>query len=307
MDIQQILMLGLMFVVAVGLAFRLIPMLWPNTALKRRIDAMVASEDQDYTSRHWVVRLTPVAKRLAKFATPSSEDEGIGVRMLNAGIRSEAAPSMYYAAKTALLLALPFLAWLLIPASVKPMMRMLGILAAAAAGMYLPNTILNNMIKRRQGKLVDNLADALEMMRVCVEAGLGFDAAMVRVTRELGGKCPELKDEFDLTLLEVNAGSGRDVALRRLALRTGVDDILSLTTMLIQADRFGISVGDALKTYTKELRSKRQQRAEEKAAKLSVTLLLPMVLFIFPAMFGVLIGPGILRIVRILSPAMTGG
>jgi tight adherence protein C len=307
MESDELMLYGLIGVAVVAVLVACVALLSRKDPLKQRIAAMEQSDEADFTSTHWLVRIAPISQRLARFASPEGGDSSIGLRMLNAGLRGESATSFYYAAKTGLMLALPLLAWFLLPGTLSMTMLGLSLLGAAALGMYLPGMVLNSKIKGRKAKLLDGLPDALEMMRVCVEAGLGFDAAMTRVTRELGQKSPELQQEFELTLHEVNAGSSRDAALRKLALRTDLEDVVSLTTMLIQADRFGISVGDALKTYTKELRVRRQQRGEEKAAKLSVQLLIPMTLFVFPAMFGVLLGPGVLNIIHTLLPTMSGG
>ena len=186
------------------------------------------------------------------------------------------------------------------------MWLLLAVLAVSALGFYLPNLVLSRMIERRQRKLFEDLPDALDLMTVCVEAGLGLDAAMARVTQEIGVKSHALRDEFELVLLELRAGSGRDKALRNLSLRTGVEDIDTLAAMLIQADRFGTSVGDSLRVYTDNLRTKRRMRAEEKAAKIALKLLFPLMFFIFPALITVLIGPSAIQVVRQLVPAMSG-
>jgi tight adherence protein C len=142
-------------------------------------------------------------------------------------------------------------------------------------------------------------------MTVCVEAGLGLDAAMLRVTEEIGAKSPILKTELELLLLELRAGAGREKALRNLAARTGVEDIDTLTTMLIQADRFGTSIGDSLRVYTDSLRTKRRMKAEEQAAKIALKLLFPLIFFIFPTLIVVLVGPAAIQIYRQLLPTMT--
>jgi tight adherence protein C len=182
-----------------------------------------------------------------------------------------------------------------------------GLLATSAVGFYLPNLVLTRMIDRRQRALFEELPDALDLMTVCVEAGLGLDAAMLRVTAELGVTSRALKEEFELVLLELRAGSGREKALRNLALRTGVEDIDTLTGMLIQADRFGTSVGDSLRVFTDNLRTKRRLRAEEKAAKIALKLLFPLMFFIFPTLIVVLVGPAAIQIVRQLFPVMMAG
>jgi len=174
----------------------------------------------------------------------------------------------------------------------------------SAVGFYVPNLVLTRLIDSRQRKLFEDLPDALDLMTVCVEAGLGLDAAMMRVTQEIGVKSRALKDEFEMVLLELRAGSGRDKALRNLSLRTGVEDIDTLAAMLIQADRFGTSVGDSLRVYTDNLRTKRRMRAEEQAAKIALKLLFPLMFFIFPTLLTVLVGPSAIQVVRQLLPTM---
>jgi len=179
-------------------------------------------------------------------------------------------------------------------------------LVASAVGFYLPNLILSRIVERRQRALFEALPDALDLMTVCVEAGLGIDAAMMRVTEEIGVRSPDLRDEFALMLLELRAGAAREKALRNLAVRTGVEDIDALATMLIQADRFGTSMGDSLRVYTETLRMKRRLRAEEQAAKIALKLLFPLIFCIFPTLMVVLLGPAIINICRVLLPSMAG-
>jgi tight adherence protein C len=214
---------------------------------------------------------------------------------------------LFFASKTLLALVLPALTLLACAGQFNDMPRiylLLFALCASAFGFYLPNGVLARLIERRRRALFEDLPDAVDLMTVCVEAGLGFDAALSRVTDEIGMRSKALHDEFELVLLELRAGSGRDKALRNLALRTGVEDIDTLTTMLIQADRFGTSIGDSLRVYTDNLRTKRRLRAEEKAAKIALKLLFPLIFFIFPTLIIVLLGPAALQTARILAPAL---
>jgi tight adherence protein C len=161
------------------------------------------------------------------------------------------------------------------------------------------------LIESRQRVLFEALPDALDLMAVCIEAGLGLDAAMLRVNAELGVRSHALKEEFELLLLELRAGSGRDKALKNLALRTGVEDIDTLVAMLIQADRFGTSIGDSLRVFIDNLRTKRRLRAEEKAAKIALKLLFPLIFCIFPTLIAVLLGPAIIQVMRQVFPTMS--
>jgi len=215
----------------------------------------------------------------------------------------------YLVAAALLALVLPALALLGITLFAGPDARqflLLATLSMAALGFYLPNVVLSRLVEMRQRSLFEDLPDALDLMTVCVEAGLGLDAAMQRVAEEIGVKSHALKEELELVLLELRAGAGRDKALRNLALRTGVEDIDTLTSMLIQADRFGTSVGDSLRVFVDTLRTKRRLRAEEQAAKIALKLLFPLMFCIFPTLIMVLIGPAAMQVARQLLPTMGG-
>lgn len=313
MRVDQIAILALLFMIVFGIALKAMSLLRPDP-LKRRIrqiatvsgGATQTSEPQD---TRWVESITKVSKRVARFSLPSEDWSRslLRVRFINAGLRSESAPAMYFASKTLLALVLPAIVVIALSGRFQDtphIYLLLAVLMASAFGFYLPNGVLSRLVERRKRSLFEDLPDAVDLMTVCVEAGLGFDAALSRVTDEIGMKSQALRDELELVLLELRAGSGRDKALRNLALRTGVEDIDTLTTMLIQADRFGTSIGDSLRVYTDNLRTKRRLRAEEKAAKISLKLLFPLIFFIFPSLIIVLIGPAALQAVRLLLPTM---
>ena len=156
------------------------------------------------------------------------------------------------------------------------------------------------MAKKRQHKMQLGLADALDLMVVSVEAGLGLDQAIMRVADELSFAYPDLSDELKLVNIELRAGKARTEALRNLGDRTGLEDVASLTTMLIQTDKFGTSVAQSLRVYSETLRTKRRQRAEEKAAKLGVKLVFPLVFCLFPALYVVVLGPAVIKIMHSL-------
>lgn len=177
-------------------------------------------------------------------------------------------------------------------------------LLAAGLGWFGPDLWVSRKIKLRQKKLRQALPDAMDLLVICVEVGLGLDQAMMRVAEELELSHPELSDEFQIVNLEMRMGKTRMDALRELADRTGLDDIKALVGILVQTDRFGTSIVQALRTYSDELRTKRRQRAEEAAAKVSVKMVPVLVFFIFPALLAVIIGPAVLQIMRNLLPAM---
>jgi tight adherence protein C len=176
-----------------------------------------------------------------------------------------------------------------------------------ALGYLLPGMVLARLAKRRAHRIRLSLADMLDLLVVSVEAGLGLDQAISRVGAELAFAYPELSDELRLINLELRAGKARSEALRNLADRTGVDDLSSLVTMLIQTDKFGTSVAQSLRVYSDTLRTKRRQRAEEAAAKTGVKMVFPLVFCIFPAIWVVTIGPAAIRFVTVLFPMIEKG
>ena len=165
---------------------------------------------------------------------------------------------------------------------------MLGLL-----GWMAPFFYVDGRVKSRQTAISKALPDTLDLLVVCVEAGLGLNQALVRVSDEVDRISPEMSDELTVVNLEIRAGTPRDEALRRLGERTGVDDVRSLTSMLLQTDRFGTSIADALRVHSETLRTKRMQKAEEAAAKTTVKMLFPLIFFIFPSIFVVLVGPAV--------------
>ena len=173
-------------------------------------------------------------------------------------------------------------------------------------GAVIPDLWLRRAILRRQEEIQYALPDAMDLAVIAVEAGLGLDQALMRVGDEITTAHPALADELRLRNLEVNMGRSRSDALRNLAERTGVEDLKALIAILIQTDKFGTSVGQALRTFSDSLRVKRRQRAEEQAAKLAIKMVVPMVLFIFPGVFIVIVGPAFIAIIRDLLPTLSG-
>lgn len=173
-------------------------------------------------------------------------------------------------------------------------------------GALIPDLILSRLIAGRKERIQLGLPDALDLTVVCVEAGLGLDQALMRIGQEIRMPHPDLSEELRLANLEMNMGRTRADALRNLGRRSGVDDLKALCAILIQTDRFGTSIGQALRVYAESLRTKRRQRAEERAAKIAVKMIPPLVVFIFPAMFVVIVGPAVISILRDLLPTMSG-
>ncbi len=173
---------------------------------------------------------------------------------------------------------------------------------ALAAGVLLPRIHLRARIRRRQEDIQDALPDALDLLVVCVEAGLGLNSAFIKIAEEFRLSSPFLSEEFDIVNREMVAGKPRIDALRALATRTGVEDVKALVAMLIQTERLGTSLSQSLRVHSDSLRTKRRQRAEEAAAKTTIKLVFPLVFCLFPALFIVILGPGAIQIFRILLP-----
>nr|WP_236589380.1 type II secretion system F family protein [Ramlibacter aurantiacus] len=256
----------------------------------------------------WTEAMTKVAAPLARLSVPegSWETSPLRIRFLNAGIRREDARVMYFAAKTVLPLVLALLVFTTMSALGfgYDLPLLLNVLLAALVGCYLPNGILSVMRRRRQREIFESFPDAADLLLVCVEAGLGLDSAMAKVADEIRRKSPALADELHLTNLELRAGATREQTLRNLALRTGVEEVVTFATMLTQADKFGTSIGDSLRVFSDDLRYKRQVMAEERAAKIPVKMLFPLVLFIFPSIIAVILGPAAIQIIRTLMPML---
>ena len=224
---------------------------------------------------------------------------------LKAGIRSERAPSVFWGAKVALAVLLPlgFILFMTVapPLGITTPMSVGIFTGLALLGFYLPNIWLTNTIQKRRQTILEGFPDALDLMVVCVEAGMGLDSAISRVAKESRSNNKTLSEEFHLYNLEIRAGMPRKEALKNLAMRTDLEEMHNLTTLLIQTDKFGTSVSQALKIYSDTLRTQRFQRAEEKAAKVPIKLLFPLILCIFPSLFVAILGPAVISIIEAFS------
>ena len=223
----------------------------------------------------------------------------IRLKFLRAGFRQSDAPRIYYVIKSLLVLVVPVLVWLGLwlfkPAWPSSQMALVTLLTAAA-GYYGPDVFLQWRTQTRRDTLQRGLPDLVDLLVVALESGMGLDAAITRVSKELARSHALLAEEFYLAGLEVRAGAGRMTALKNLALRMNLDDLNGLVTMLNQSERFGTSLGEALRVQSEVMRLKRGQRAEEIAAKIPVKMLFPLIFFIFPSIMVVLIGPGRMQI-----------
>ena len=238
-------------------------------------------------------------KRIGERAPQSPKELGkLRLRLVQAGYRGSEALFVFLGIRVAV--ALGCFAVFMTPMFWRP--NLLSALPAMLVGYVVPGFILARKAKKRQHRIRLSMADALDLMVVSVEAGLGLDQAMARVAQELEFAYPDLASELRLVNLELLAGTGRSEALRNLADRTGVDDLSALTAMLIQTDKFGTSVANSLRVFSDVLRTKRRQRAEEAAAKTGVKMVFPLVLCIFPAIWIVTIGPAAIRFMQVLVP-----
>ena len=244
-----------------------------------------------------------IASPLNKLLPPSAaEAKKLQKQLMHAGFRSESAPIMYRTIQLASMVGLPALMALGCAVLARPLSSaFLWIMMAFVVGFFLPRYVLNRMIRSRQQLVRWGLADALDLMVISVEAGLGLNAAMLKVSSELKDVHPDISEEFELANLEIRVGRERDEALRNLAERTGVDDMRSLVAMLIQTDRFGTSVARAIRTFSDSLRTKRRQRAEQAAQKAAVKLLFPLACFLFPTLFIAILGPAALTLMDTLE------
>jgi len=254
--------------------------------------------------------LEKASPRLSKHLQPKSErDVGkLRAKLNYAGFRSETAPSIFLGFKT-ICLVVGFLGgggsmWFSKGATTEALMYTVGI---AGIAFYLPDVVLWFFKKSRQDNIFFGLPDALDLMVVCVEAGLGLDQAMRKVSEEMKKTYVVIAEEFGLCNLQLQMGRARNEVLHELGARTGVDDLKALAAILIQADKFGSSVAQALRVQSDSMRTRRRQMAEEKAAKTAVKLIFPLVLFIFPAIFIVLVGPAAITMINEMFPAMSGG
>jgi tight adherence protein C len=248
-------------------------------------------------------RLTAIIQALGEKVEVGHRDtSALRLRLIQAGYPQASAVPIYLGARIGLPLVMGGSLVLLLPALGQSWVAsvLMGVWGALF-GYIAPTFIIRSRIARRQKQMQKALPDALDLLVVCVEAGLGLNQAMVRVAEEIERVSPVLSEQIGLVNLEIRAGTPRDEAFRNLGHRTGVQDIKSLMAMLIQTDRFGTSIAQALRTHAETMRTKRRQRAEEAAAKTTIKLVFPLVLFIFPALFVIILGPALIQIFEALG------
>jgi tight adherence protein C len=256
-----------------------------------------------------VKKATPVLSRII-MPTSDQEQTNLRVKLANAGYRQPQAQTLFLASKSIVAVVGIVLGVVAgIASGLSPAMIAGAGAFGAGAGMMLPGLWLSMAASGRKAKVRDGLPDSLDLLVVSVEAGLALDAAFKRVGEEMAAVHPELSEELRIATMESQMGLPRNEALSNMARRTGLDEVRSLVTVIVQAEKFGTSVARALRNQAESLRTKRRQKAEEKAQKTAVKLMIPLVMFIFPAMFVVLGGPAAINIMKALkdNPQLAGG
>ncbi|MBW3541878.1 MAG: type II secretion system F family protein [Planctomycetes bacterium] len=264
-------------------------------------DPRLRARDRDEGGGGMKSMIQRAAPALSKAITPTTELEqnALKIRMANAGFNSPLAPQVFLAIKvTALAVGALLGGGYGVTSHGLTQAGLTSLVIGAGAGFYLPEIILRFRIKGRKERIFLGLPDALDLLVVCVEAGLGLDAGMRRVAEELEEAHPDLCGEFHLANLQLQMGRPRREVLHDLGVRTGVDDMKSLVAILIQADKFGSSIAQALRVQSDSMRTKRRQLAEERAQQTAVKMIFPLVLFIFPGIFVVLVGPAAIMMIN---------
>jgi len=297
MDLQLTAMLGVLFVSVASAAGTVLWLLTDPQSTRRRLSQVTSGPGGAGENIGSVLGDEPsaMAKRAKSFVPKSPKAMNRVQRMMaSAGYHGDWPAILFVVVQLALPVVV-FVTGVWLYGRGTPMIFS-GL--AALLAYYAPNLWLGRQIERRRTEIRNGLPDAIDLMIVCIEAGSGLDQALARVAEELGIAYPALTKELDLISAEMRAGKPRMEAFKNFAERTKVDDVRSLVAMMVQTDRFGTSLGQALRTHAETSRTKRRQRAEEKAAKLGVKLLFPLVFCLFPAFYLVVLGPSLLRIFR---------
>jgi len=274
----------------------------------RTSSASVASLRTDRVQSNWLKLVDAIEKR--GLSLVDTKDKAIRQRLIAAGFTTPHAPRVYTLVRLVMVIGLPILILLYFwSTSASPSMLKLyfSLVIAAALGLYLPAVFVRARADRRQQDIINGFPDALDLMLVCVEAGLGLEAAFARVGMEMTNSHPRLAEQLGAVVLELRAGRSHEDALRRMADRAGAEEIRAFTTLLIQSTKLGSSIAQTLRVYASEMRERRRMRAEEKAHRLPVLLSIPLVACMLPAMIGVLMLPAAIRVVRAIVPALGGG
>lgn len=273
--------------------------------IRRRIGGVQTANTLDAEGGRRLVTFDTLMGPIAKYVAPKEEIERseIGQKLIHAGYTGPNATQNFYALRAIMTVGLPIVVLGITQLMPDVAVRSIVSFAAFAAGVgfLAPTIVLDRLLERRQTDLRKAFPDALDLLVVCVESGLGLAQAIHRVSEELQVSHPDLATELSLVNAEMRAGVDNVVALKNLADRTGLEDIRGLVSTLVQTLRFGTSVADALRVYSEEFRDKRMQAAEERAAKMGTKMIFPLVFFMFPAFFIVAIGPAVIRLVNVFT------
>lgn len=311
------LLFTLFALVAAGV-FILVSTMSARQELRRRLidqstgpsgeSVLTGSLRSEQSENAWLKLVNTIEK--SGLSLVDTRDRALRQKLIAAGFTGSYAPRMFTLVRIGMVILMPLLVLLMFwstgatPGLLKLYLWLMG---AAAFGLYLPNLFITAKADRRQQEIVNGFPDALDLLLVCVEAGLGLEAGFARVGQEMTRSHPRLAEQFGAVVLELRAGRSHEDALRRMADRAGADEIRAFATLLIQSTKLGSSIAATLRVYASEMRERRRMRAEEKAHRLPVLLSIPLVTCMLPVMIGVLLLPAVIRTVRSLLPAMGGG
>jgi tight adherence protein C len=312
MDTQIIVILVSVFIAVAAIAGGIVWWLFTDRIRRRVADVQGPAKSSAIdVENQWMEHVVRISRPLAKLSFPSENwvNSPIRHRLTHAGWRGRATPTLFFGSKTLLAIVFPLLLFMfggesLFSESAQTVFVQMMVLASV--GYLIPNGVLHYKVRQRQRTIVENFPDALDLMTICVEAGLGLDASLKKVADEIHLKSKILAQELQWVIMELRAGFSKEQALRNFAIRTGVDEIELFVAMIIQSDRFGTAMSESLRIHSENLRVKRRQRAEEAAEKISLKLLFPLIFLIFPTLMLILAGPAMLQIYRLLLPAMAG-
>ncbi|NUT00554.1 MAG: type II secretion system F family protein [Sphingomonas sp.] len=309
------ILLGLFALVAAGVYFATAAVTARQMSRRRLIEgdvgthqvvgASLRSKDNESA---WLRLVNGIEK--AGLSLVDTRDDTMRKKLVAAGYTAPYAPRLYTLIRLVLVIGLPLLLFgaIYATAATPGVLQIYGVVVISAlAGLYLPAVFLAAKADRRQQEIINGFPDALDLMLVCVEAGLGMDSAFARVGMEMTNSHPKLAEQFGAVVLELRAGRSHEDALRRMADRAGAEEIRAFATLLIQSSKLGSSIAQTLRVYAAEMRERRRMRAEEKAHRLPVLLSIPLVGCMLPVMIGVLMLPAAIRVIRTLMPAFGGG
>lgn len=316
-EILRTAILLLLFGIVMLAAFAVLTVFNRRVAVRNQLQGLASREFGDLPSK--TLRSSDKGGAWARLAATieaaglnltDTNNERLTRKLRAAGFASSAAPRVFTLTRLALVFILPIGYVLLAYAGGEPpsflKLYLIGS-GLALLGLYIPNLLVNARADRRREAIVNGFPDCLDLMLVCVESGLGLEAAMDRVGREMVHSHPLVAEMLSITTLQLRAGASREEAFRRMADAVSIDDIRSFTTLIIQSDKLGTSVATTLRVYANEMREKRRMRAEEKAHRLPVLISIPLVVCMLPVMIGTLMLPAVVRLAREIIPLMVGG